>query len=83
MILDDPQKESQSFTYDVFISHAKEDTRWCQKLVARLKMRYRLKVWFDQSKLTGGVNFPAEISEGLDASRRFVPVLSPAYVKSE
>ncbi len=77
-----PSSESK-YKFDVFISHAKEDTAWCEKLVARLKKRYRLKVWFDQSQLQGGANLPDKIGKGLDASRRFVPVLSPAYIENE
>jgi hypothetical protein len=49
MILSEPQVQSSkvsTYTYDVFISHASEDTAWCEKLVKRLEKR-KLKVWFD------------------------------------
>jgi hypothetical protein len=84
-IISDPKETEKTkeakktFDFDVFISHASVDTAWCKKFVNRLEKRYKLKVWFDESQLRGGAILPTQIGNGLDASKCFVPVLSPAY----
>jgi hypothetical protein len=79
MIITDKQsKISKTSTYDVFISHASEDSAWCKKLVKRLQ-KYGLIVWFDEFQLRAGSSLPNAINEGLANSRRVVIVMTPDY----
>jgi hypothetical protein len=82
MIIRDPRyQESRVSTqiYDVFISHASEDTEWCEKLATRLK-EHGLRVWFDQWALwAAGTSVSAAINRGLKASRRVLIVMTPFY----
>jgi hypothetical protein len=74
--------QSENFEFDVFISHASEDTDWCKRLVNRLK-EAGLKVWFDQEQLHDGGNLPGMIDKGLAASKHIVLVMTPAYFAKE
>jgi hypothetical protein len=82
MIISDPQFHDLKIPtgiYDVFISHAGEDTAWCVKLVKRLE-KHGLKVWFDQSQMRGaGGTLADAINDGLAKSRRVVLVMTPDY----
>lgn len=66
------------FTSDVFISHASEDSAWCEKLVERLH-KYGLIVWFDEFQLRAGSSISNAINDGLANSRRVVIVMTPDY----
>jgi len=50
--------------YDVFLSHAGEDTAWCEALAERLRNE-GVRVWFDQWELQPGDNLLARINDGL------------------
>ncbi len=79
MINEDKQsKISKTPAYDVFISHASEDTAWCEKLVKRLQ-KYGLKVWFDEFQVRAGSSLSNAINDGLANSRRVVIVMTPDY----
>ncbi len=75
----EPQQTENAIVYDVFISHAGEDTVWCEKLVKHLQ-KFGLKVWFDkfQMPIAGG-NLLNGISDGIAYSRRVVIVMTPDY----
>jgi hypothetical protein len=81
IISDSKSKESKipENAYDVFISHASEDTLWCEKLATKLQ-ELGLKVWFDKWALqTVGISVSAAINRGLKASRRVLVVMTPFY----
>ena len=69
--------------YDVFISHAGEDTEWCEQLAVRLRDA-GLQVWFDKWQMReAGINLIKAMNEGLGQSRRAVMVLTPAYLRED
>lgn len=74
--------QSENFEFDVFISHASEDTAWCEQLAERLKGA-GLEVWFDQWQLSDGGSLPGMIEKGLAASKHIVLVMTPAYFVKE
>jgi hypothetical protein len=79
MITKDKQsKISKTSTFDVFISHASEDSAWCEKLVERLQT-YGLLIWFDKFQVRAGSSLTNAINEGLANSRRVVIVMTPDY----
>lgn len=72
-------KIPKTSAYDVFISHASEDTAWCEKLVKRLQ-KYGLKVWFDKPQFRSpGASVSNAINEGLANSRRVLLIMTPVY----
>jgi len=70
----------QEFVYDVFLSHAGEDTSWCETLAARLRNE-GVRVWFDQWELQPGDNLLARINDGLAKSRKMIAVWSAHYFR--
>lgn len=70
----------QDFEYDVFLSHASEDTAWCEKLAERLRNE-SVRVWFDQWELQPGDHLLARVNEALQTSRKTVAVWSASYFR--
>jgi hypothetical protein len=68
------------FSYDVFLSHASEDTAWCRRLAERLRNE-DVRVWLDSWELKGGDNLIARINEALQHSRKMVVVMSASYFR--
>ncbi|HNX33263.1 MAG TPA: TIR domain-containing protein [Kiritimatiellia bacterium] len=68
--------------YDCFISYASADVRFAEELHRRLKAD-GFTVWFDKIRLTPGFNWHAEIEEGCENSRIFLPVLTRHWKQSE
>ena len=68
-----------SVRYDVFISHASEDTDSFVRGLAAELTRLGLRVWFDEWTLRLGDSLRAKIDEGLRASSYGVVVLSPNF----
>ena len=66
------------FQYDVFLSHASEDTAWCDMLVVRLR-NAGVRVWFDRWELKPGDNLDDRINHGLENSRKLVAVWTEHY----
>jgi len=66
--------------YDVFLSHAGEDTAWCETLAERLRNE-GVRVWFDQWELQPGDNLLARINGGLARSRKMIAVWSANYFR--
>jgi len=56
------ETKASTYAYDVFISHASEDTAWCEKLANKLQ-EFGLKVWFDKWKLMPGSNGESTIPQ--------------------
>lgn len=69
--------------YDVFISHAGEDTDWCEQLANRLRDA-GLIVWFDKWQMpTAGIDLIEAMEKGLAQSRRAILVLTPEYLNED
>jgi hypothetical protein len=65
--------------WDVFISHASEDTETVAGPLAAALRRAGLSVWIDQNELTVGDSLRHKVDEGLAGSRFGVVILSPAF----
>jgi hypothetical protein len=64
--------------FDVFLSHASEDTPWCETLAERLRNE-GVRVWFDLWELKPGDHLLARLNDGLKRSRKMLAVWSPRY----
>ncbi|MCX7837899.1 MAG: TIR domain-containing protein, partial [Anaerolineae bacterium] len=64
--------------YDLFLSHAGEDSAWCEMLAERLRNE-GVRVWFDKWELEPGDHLLARINDGIRQSRKMVAVWTPAY----
>ncbi len=73
---------TDSFTYDVFLSHNSQDKTQVRKLAERLK-KAGLRVWFDDWVIKAGDDIYLAIERGLEAARVQVLCLSPAALGSE
>jgi hypothetical protein len=63
----------RDFEYDVFLSHASEDTAWCRTLAERLRNE-GARVWFDEWELKPGDHLLARLNEGMGNSRTTIAV---------
>ncbi len=72
----------ESIPFDVFISHASEDTELARSLSGALSNR-GLKCWFDKERLTPWEGWDARLKEAIDHSRGCLVVLSKASVPSK
>jgi len=66
---------SDSFTFDVFLSHSSRDAPAVRAVAERLRAD-GLRVWFEDWQLGPGDNVPAKIEEGLEQSRALVLCMS-------
>ena len=66
---------SDSFDYDVFLSHSAKDKAVVRPLAERLRAD-GVKLWFDEWVLKPGDSIPAKIEEGLERSRVLVLCMS-------
>ena len=66
---------SDTFQYDVFLSHSAKDKAVVRDVAERLQ-KDGLKVWFDAWVLKPGDSIPAKIEEGLERSRVLVLCMS-------
>ena len=67
----DVQPMTDSFSYDVFLSHSSRDKAVVRNIAERLRAD-GLRVWFDEWELKPGDNIPAKTEEGLEHSRVLV-----------
>ena len=80
-----PNRKSQNpeeKEYDVFLSHASEDTAWCEALAERLRNQ-GVRVWFDRWELQPGDHLLARVNDGLEQSRKTVAVWSASYFRDD
>jgi TIR domain len=66
---------SETFKYDVFISHSSKDKPAVRELAERLR-RDGLRVWFDEWEIEPGDPIVLKIEEGLAQSRTLVLAMS-------
>jgi len=76
-------KTASHYEWDVFISHASEDTEAIAKPLADVLDKQGLKVWIDKQELTIGDSLRRKIDEGLAKSRYGVVILSPSFFAKE
>jgi len=88
----------KGYTYDIFISYAHVDNTptswenlgWIEKfykdldtlLTRRIGKSGVLKIWWDNKKLDGSVQFDPAIEEGIKQSAIIISLLSPSYLAS-
>lgn len=68
-------------TYDVFISYARKDKNFTQKLYSSLKDA-GFVVWIDWEDISPGLDWQNAVIEGISASKNLVYIISPDAVKS-
>ena len=73
---------SESFKYDVFLSHSSKDKTAVRELAERLK-KDGLRVWLDAWEIQPGDLISLKIEEGLEQSRTLVLVMSKNAFASE
>jgi tetratricopeptide (TPR) repeat protein len=73
---------SESFQFDVFLSHNRTQKPWTRDLAIRLRDS-GFKVWFDEWVLRAGEVGSIGMERGLEESRHVVLVLSPEFIASE
>jgi small GTP-binding protein len=66
---------TDSFPYDVFLSHSRKDMATVLDLAGRLR-KDGLRVWLDAWEILPGDNIPAKIEEGLESSRLLLLCMS-------
>lgn len=66
---------SDSFSFDVFLSHSSKDKAVVRSVAERLRTD-GLRVWFDEWEIRPGDSIPAKIEEGLERSRVLVLCMS-------
>lgn len=63
--------DTDTFRYDVFLSHSSKDKQVVRELAERLKAD-GVRVWFDEWEILPGDSIFAKIEEGLENSRVLV-----------
>jgi len=66
---------SQSFPFDVFLSHSSKDKATVRKIAERLRDD-GIRVWFDEWEIKPGDSIPRKVEEGLEHSRVLVLCMS-------
>jgi hypothetical protein len=81
---DETQNKISRKEFDLFVSYCHQDKDETDHLVTILKTRLpKLRVFVDRYELKLGSAWQQEIFESLDASRKVLTVLSPAYLASK
>src|SRR6266700_5515900 len=66
---------SDSFSFDVFLSHSSKDKAVVRPVAQRLRAD-GLRVWFDEWEIKPGDGIPAKVQVGLEQSRVLVLCIS-------
>jgi hypothetical protein len=70
-------------SWDVFISHAREDKSTVATPLAEALRRAGLRVWIDTHEIALGDSLMSKINEGLAHSRYGIVILSPDFLSKE
>jgi hypothetical protein len=70
-------------SWDVFISHAREDKAAVATPLAETLLRAGLRGWIDQHEISLGDSLSNKINEGLAQSRYGIVILSPDFLAKE
>ena len=72
---------------DIFLSHSSEDKGFVRKLAGRIEAEMyqgrQLWTWVDEAEIKPGQSIPGMIEKGLEMSRFFGVVMTPAYFQSK
>ena len=71
------------YDWDVFISHASEDTETVARPLAEGLKRRELRVWYDEHSLSVGDGLRRTIDDALTKAEFGVVVVSPAYLRKQ
>ncbi|MCH9687661.1 MAG: SUMF1/EgtB/PvdO family nonheme iron enzyme [Deltaproteobacteria bacterium] len=77
-----PRGEDDSFAFDVFLSHAREDKPAVRAFTQRLTTA-GLRVWLDEEQLPAGAKPREAIVEGLRQSRHVLAWVTEAWLRKE
>src|SRR5579864_2342388 len=72
-------------TIEIFLSYARQDRRWKDKLVEHLsllKQQGYIAMWYDQD-ISAGVEWQQAIREHLDKAQVILLLISPSFMASE
>ena len=70
------------YPFDVFLAHNQAQKDWTRKLAVRLDEE-GFNVWFDEWCIRGSQDFIDAMVEGIVASRKVVPILSPEFLDAD
>jgi GTPase SAR1 family protein len=70
---------SDTFLYDVFVSHATPDKDFARNIVYWLRDA-GFNVWFDEEQLVPGASFRAGLEQGIRESRHLISILTKEYI---
>jgi hypothetical protein len=73
---------TETFDYDVFLSHSSKDKPAVRELAERLKGD-GLRVWLDEWVVQAGDHWPSKIEQGLESSRTLILVMSQNAFESD
>jgi len=65
-------------SFDLYVSYASQDKDFARSLVSELAAQ-GISVWFDEGEIRVGDDILRHIEEGLEHSRYFVLIVSPAF----
>jgi len=73
---------------DAFLSHSSADKPVVRKIAAEVEAHegsdgHRLTVWLDEAEIRPGQSIPGAVNAGLETSRFFALLMSPAYFESK
>ncbi len=73
-------READGFAFDVFLSHAHEDSPFARHMATWLR-KCGHSVWLDEEQLIPGSRFRTGLQQGLRESRHMVAVLTASYIE--
>jgi GDP-mannose 6-dehydrogenase len=73
---------SKNSTYDVFVSHNRNDKAWVRRFVIILK-NLGIQTFYDEDDIKVGEDIARKVMHGLENSRRSVLIISPESLKSK
>ncbi len=68
--------------YDAFISYGRIDSKAFATDLCQQLNRHGFQVWFDQNDIPLGVDFQAQINDGIEKSHNFIFIISPHSINS-
>src|SRR3954451_21613594 len=69
--------------FDAFISYSRKDQAFVEDVLRPALEDHDLRLWIDLRRIPPGASFDKRLAMGVEASRAFVPVLSPDWARSK
>ena len=76
------KQNSDSDTFDVFISYASADRESVEILLRKLRSD-NFRIWFDAEQIASGPTTMGQIADGIDNSSHMIACLSDTYIERE